>query len=52
MGHTKKKEANNIDTSRRIDLFSSAENVKKKGSVAFSLSTFRNMMCCVTFLGT
>ena len=26
--------------------------VKKKGSVAFSLSTLRNMMCCVRFQGT
>ena len=26
MGHTTKKEANNIDASRRIDLFSNAEN--------------------------
>ena len=26
MGHTKKKEANNIDTSRQINLFSNAEN--------------------------
>ena len=26
MGHTKKKEANNIDTSRRINLFFNAEN--------------------------
>ena len=25
---------------------------KKKGSVAFSLSTLRNMMCCVRFQGT
>ena len=27
-------------------------DVKKKGSVAFSLSTLRNMMCCVRFQGT
>ena len=26
--------------------------VKKKVSVAFSLSTLRNMMCCVRFQGT
>ena len=26
--------------------------VEKKGSVAFSLSTLRNMMCCVRFQGT
>ena len=26
--------------------------VKKKGSVAFSLSTLRNMMCRVRFQGT
>ena len=27
-------------------------DVKKKGSVAFSLSTLPNMMCCVRFQGT
>ena len=35
-----------------INNFASATYVKKKGSVAFSLSTLRNMMCCVRFQGT
>ena len=47
MGHTKKKETNNIDTSRRINLFSNAENSNYVQLRLRSLSKFA-FKCSVT----